>query len=97
MFRCYKGPHPTVHGGNSLLIVPKKIREGGSNGSPRPFVINANPSYDWSLQSDRVDSDRFIAEADEYYKSGGEGVGRQPGARNSPFKKLKRKKGPFRE
>ena len=97
MFRCYKGPHPTVHKGNSLLIVPKKIREGGAEGRPRPFVINANPSYDWTLQSDKVDSDRFIAEADEYYKTGGNSIGRQPGAKTTPFKKIKRKKGPFRE
>lgn len=93
MFRCFKGPNPTVHNGNSLLVVPKKVREGGKQGSPKAFVINANPSYDWSLQQYPADPRKFFQDMDNAVDAIG---GRATGAQNSPYKKKKRNKGQFR-
>jgi len=93
MFRCYKGPNPTVHNGNSLLVVPKKIREGGAEGTPKPFIINANPSYDWSLQQYPADQARFIQDLKDAQSGNGESRGF---SNNSPYKKKKRDDGPFR-
>ena len=93
MFRCYKGPNPAVHNGNSLLIIPKKIREGGVEGTPKSFIINANPSYDWSLQQYPADPRRFFQDMENAAESIG---GRAIGAKTSPYKKKKRNEGPFR-
>ena len=65
MLRLFKAPNPQVHNGNSLLIVPKKVREGGKEGSPKAFIINANPSYDWSLQQYPADVRKFMQDMDE--------------------------------
>lgn len=94
MFRCFKGPNPSVHNGNSLLIVPKKVREGGAEGSPKAFIINANPSYDWSLQQYPADPRKFFQDAEN---AEGQTGGRAFGAKTSPYKKkVKRNEGPFR-
>lgn len=74
MLRCYKGPNPTVHGGNSLLVIPKKVREGGSDGVPKAFIINANPSYDWSLQQFPANPTSFIQNAEEFEKQQGNSI-----------------------
>lgn len=91
MLRCFKGPNPQQHGGNSLLVVPKKIREGGAQGVPKAFVINANPSYDWSLQQFPADPRKFFQDMED-----DSGHGRQAGAQSSPFRKPRRDTGPFR-
>jgi KaiC/GvpD/RAD55 family RecA-like ATPase len=93
MFRCFKGPNPAVHNGNSLLVVPKKVREGGAEGSPKAFIINANPSYDWSLQQYPADPRKFFQDMEAAADTIG---GRAAGAQTSPFKKKKRNEGPFR-
>lgn len=91
MFRCYKGDNPVVHAGNSLLVVPKKIREGGVEGTPKAFIINACPSYDWSLQQYPADARKFFQDLAE-----NPGGGRQQGAQSAPFRKPRRDTGPFR-
>lgn len=93
MFRCYKGPNPAVHNGNSLLVIPKKVREGGAEGTPKAFTINANPSYDWSLQQYPADPKRFFQDIESASESIG---GRATQAKTSPYKKKKRNEGPFR-
>ena len=93
MFRCFKGPNPTVHNGNSLLVVPKKIREGGAEGTPKAFIINANPSYDWSLQQYPADPRKFFQDMEGAAEASG---GRAFGSKTSPYKKKKRNQGPFR-
>lgn len=94
MFRCFKAPNPAMHNGNSLLVVPKKVREGGAEGTPKAFVINANPSYDWSLQQYPADPRKFMQDMENAGDTIG---GRAAGAQTSPFKKKrKRNEGPFR-
>lgn len=92
MLRCFKGPHPSVHNGNSLLVVPKKVREGGAEGNPKPFIINANPSYDWSLQQYPADAKAFFKDQEAAEAAIG---GRPPGSKSSPYKK-RRSNGPFK-
>lgn len=91
MFRCYKGANPVMHAGNSLLVIPKKIREGGVEGTPRAFVINACPSYDWSLQQYPADAKKFFQ--DNIDNQDGQ---RMQGATTAPFRKPRRDTGPFR-
>jgi replicative DNA helicase len=89
MLRTFKGPHPTIHGGASLMVVPKKIREG----TPEPFIINAVPSADWSLQQYPANAKLFLQSMEK--QEGATNGGSQGG---SPFRrKHKKKTGPFRE
>lgn len=95
MLRCFKGPHPTELTGNSLLVVPKKVREGGAEGTPKAFIINANPSYDWTLQQFPADPKQFFRDMEAAETAAGP---RQQGAQSNPFKKVKKvDNGPFRE
>ena len=89
MLRLFKAEHPTIVGGNSLMVVPKKIREG----VPTPFVINACPSEDWSIQQLSVDPRMFKQLMDQQEAAKG---GRPDGSTTKPFQKP-RKKGNFRE
>ena len=89
MLRLFKADHPTIVGGNSLMIVPKKIREG----VPTPFVINACPSEDWTIQQHNVDPKMFKQLMDQQEEARG---GRPDGSNTKPFQKP-RKKGNFRE
>lgn len=93
MLRTFKAPNPLKHGGNRLLIVPKKVREGGKDGTPQAFTIHANPSYDWSLDEYPACVDTFRAEMD----GNDIAAGRKQGEKSAPFAIKKRKKGHFRE
>jgi|SaaInlStandDraft_6_1057023.scaffolds.fasta_scaffold00043_43 replicative DNA helicase len=91
--RAFRGPNPTGRGA-SIMLVFSKSRETVIP----PFVINANPGSDFSVQQSTVSIKQFLAEKAKMEESeaAARGAGGPPKADPAKKKPAKKRADPFR-